>query len=110
MATKIVRLDDLDPATEAAETILYSVEGDFYEIDLGEKNAAALRSALAKFTKVARPIATRDAVKQLSTNGDFDPQVVRAWLIAKGRQVNDKGRIPAELVAEWVAAGKPTTW
>lgn len=107
MASKTVLLDDLDPTAEATETILFSVDGVFHEIDLGDKNAASLRSALAKFVKVARPVLVRDAVKQLTTNGDFDPQVVRAWLIAKGRQVNDKGRIPQELVTEWVAAGRP---
>lgn len=109
MAKKTVLLDDLDSNVEATETVLFSIEGEFFELDLSEKNATSLRTALGKYTKAGRPVAVRDAVKQLTTNGDYDPAIVRAWLVAKGRQVSEKGRVPAELVSEWVAAGRPTT-
>ena len=110
MAKKTVLLDDLDNTQEATETVLFSIEGEFYELDLSEKNATSLRTALAKYTKAGRSVPVREAVKQLTTNGDYDPQVVRSWLEAKGRNVSAKGRVPSELVAEWVAAGRPTSW
>ena len=53
MATKVVKLDDLD-ATEDAETVVFSLWDQKYEIDLGEKSQAALDKALSPFVAKAR--------------------------------------------------------
>lgn len=111
MASKTVLLDDLDPTAEATETVLFSVDGVFTEIDLGEKNAAALRTALTKYAKAGRVIQARDAFKRLANggngHGEYDPTVVRAWAIAKGIPVAEKGRVSEEIVSQWRAAGSP---
>jgi hypothetical protein len=83
--------------------------------------------------KVARPIPGREALRRASlpasnggtgngyattsangsSNGqgngqmalpEFDPPTVRAWLLANGHQVQDKGRIPENLVWVWYNA------
>jgi len=45
----------------------------------------------------------KDLAKASNGAGDFDPVVVRAWAQRNGRPVKDRGRVPAELVAEWRA-------
>lgn len=117
MATKVVTLDDLDGTSEAAETVLYLLDGQYLEIDLSTDNAKKLRDALAKFVAVSRPVPAKEATRRIaaygsgpalhvSSNGavgpnDFDPAVVRAWAISKGKEIGDKGRVSQALVAEW---------
>jgi hypothetical protein len=59
---EILLTDDLDgnelPAGKG-ETVTFALDGSSYEIDLGTKDAAALRRALAVYTKAARPIRNR---------------------------------------------------
>ena len=45
--------DDLDGG-DATETVAFGLDGRSYEIDLNDKNAKALRDALAKFIAVSR--------------------------------------------------------
>ena len=45
--------DDLDGG-DATETVAFGLDGRTYEIDLNDKNAEALRDALAKFIAVSR--------------------------------------------------------
>ena len=51
----IVLVDDLD-GTEATETVSFGLDGTSYEIDLNDKNAAALRDALAGYVGHARKV------------------------------------------------------
>lgn len=118
MATKVVTLDDLDGTSEAAETVLYLLDGQYLELDLSADNAKKFREALAPFAAVSRPVQAKDAARRIAANGsmptlhvngngvpkpegDFDPAVVRAWAIANGHQIGDKGRVPQNLVAAW---------
>lgn len=55
----IVLIDDLDGTEGAAETVAFGIDGDTYEIDLTEKNAAAMRKAFAKYAEVARSTGKR---------------------------------------------------
>jgi hypothetical protein len=110
MASKTILLDDLDPTVEATETVLFSIDGTAFEIDLGEKNAAAIRSALSKYTKAGRGFTIRELVKRTENGNGFDPQIVRAWAQMKGLAISDKGRVPEEVVNQWRSAGSPTSW
>ena len=51
----IVLVDDLD-GSEASQTVSFGLDGTTYEIDLGDKNAAALREALAGYIGHARKV------------------------------------------------------
>jgi nucleoid-associated protein Lsr2 len=133
MATRTVKIDDFDGTSEATECPIFSLGPEFFEIDLSKGNADKLRADLAPWMKVARPIAGREALRRASlpvpngvtgngyattsangsVNGqgngqmalpEFDPPTVRAWLLANGHQVQDKGRIPENLVWVWYNA------
>ncbi|WP_294981886.1 Lsr2 family protein, partial [uncultured Microbacterium sp.] len=61
MARKIVHqlVDDLDGTVLEVgdgETVLFSLDGTAYEIDLTTDNAAALRDALAPYVAAARSV------------------------------------------------------
>lgn len=50
---KVVFLDDLD-GSDADQTMTFSLDGQWYEIDLSSENLRRLREALAPFTAKAR--------------------------------------------------------
>lgn len=102
MATKLVTLDDLD-SSEGAETVLFSLHGVNYEIDLSPANVTKLEKALSVFIDKGREVATK---KPASSNGETAK--IRAWLQANGHQVQDKGRIPQDLVDKYTAAQAAT--
>lgn len=56
---EITRVDDLDGASGADETIRFAVDGSDYEIDLTARNAAEFRSALNVYVGAARKIGGR---------------------------------------------------
>ena len=98
--------DDLDKTSEAAETITFGLDGVTYEIDLSEANAAALRSALAPYTEVARRIGGGRAKPGSRKRGASasDATEVRAWAKAKGMKVSERGRVPADVREAYEAA------
>jgi Lsr2 len=111
MAKKIVTLDDLDASQEAEETMLYLVDGEYWEIDLSANNAREFREAFARYVKVSRPVPAKEAARRLaagtgtfgtgSSYGDYDPAVVRTWAQRNRVEVSDKGRIPEHVVTMW---------
>ena len=102
MATITSRVCDIDPKHKEAERHVFGADGEYFAADLCAEDAGKLTGALEPFTKVGTPLSAKDALKGDGA-GSFDPAVVRAWAIRKGKQVNERGRIPADLVAEWRA-------
>jgi hypothetical protein len=112
----IVQLtDDLDgkPIAEGrGETVRFALDRQDYEIDLGEKNAKAMRDAMTKYVSAARRVsgAARSAGRGRSSSRstaaarDYDPKAVRAWAESQGIEVSQRGRVPAELVAKFQEA------
>ena len=101
MATKTVTetICDLDGTVPATETIVFGLNGKSYTIDLSEAYAQGLRDAFAPYIAVAR--GPRPApVKRL-----YDPAAVRRWAISQGAEVSARGRVSAELIAAYQAAG-----
>ncbi|MEU9272887.1 Lsr2 family protein [Streptomyces sp. NPDC048251] len=108
--TIIQLLDDLD-GSEASETIVFGLDGRTYEIDLNEKNAAKLRKALAPYADKGRKLnqtrgGRRGGATQAAASGG-DTALIRAWAKENGYDVNDRGRVPAE-IKEAYAKGKVT--
>jgi len=108
MAKKtIVQLtDDLD-GSKADKTVSFSLDGVSYEIDLSQKNASALETALSKYISAARRTSGRAAASRgraKRTNVNAHPKAVRAWAASNGIQVNPRGRIPADVVQKFEAA------
>lgn len=100
-------IDDLD-GTAAEGTVRFGLDGAEYEIDLNAEHAEALRTALARYIDAARRVsgAQRPAKsrRKASTSG-VDNTEVRDWARGQGIEVKDRGRIPAELVVKFKAAG-----
>ncbi len=111
----IVQLtDDLDGKAIAegrGETVRFALDRQDYEIDLGEKNAKAMRDVLEKYVSAARRVSTaraggrgRGSGRSSAASRDYDPKAVRAWAEAQGIEVSQRGRVPAELVAKFQEA------
>jgi Lsr2 len=111
----IVQLtDDLDgkPIADGhGETVRFALDRQDYEIDLGEKNAKAMRDAMNKYVAAARRVSgsTRGRSRgggrsAAAATRDYDPKAVRAWAESQGIEVSQRGRVPADLVARFQAA------
>lgn len=110
MAKKVVTLDDLDNSQEAEETLVYLLDGEYWEIDLSADNAKKFRDAFAKYIKVSRSVTAKDAARRIITNGaygvgtsygEYDPAAVRTWAQENSIEVSDKGRVPEHIVSMW---------
>jgi hypothetical protein len=112
MAQKIQTffIDDLD-GSEADGTVLFGLDGTQYEIDLSTGHAKELRTALACYVEADRRVT--GAARRAGQNGRKAPAngvsntEVRAWAKTRGLEVKERGRIPAEVIAQYQeAAGK----
>ncbi len=104
---EILLTDDLDgrdlPAGKG-ETVTFAIDGSSYEIDLGSKNAAALRKVLAVYIEAARPVRNRRGKKVSRSAIGADARTVKEWARANGYEVNDRGRVPAHIRTAFDAA------
>ncbi|MFC0673874.1 histone-like nucleoid-structuring protein Lsr2 [Brachybacterium hainanense] len=102
--TTVELVDDLD-GTPATETVMFSLDGVGYEIDLSASNAAAMRAGMASWLSGARRVPARalrergeePAPTDPSRRGRRDPEQLRAirrWARSHGYEVGDRGRIP----------------
>lgn len=99
-------VDDLDRAadpsstTPATETVRFSHDGVYYEIDLSAEHAKTFSELVAPYKDAGRRqrSATRRprAVRRRSED-------IRAWARTRGLKVSERGRIPASVVAEYEA-------
>jgi hypothetical protein len=102
-------IDDLD-GSQADDTVRFGLDGSEYEIDLSAKNAETLRKALAPYLEAARRTPgskrpTRQARRSGGSGSGVNTAEVREWAKSQGIQIKDRGRIPAELIAKFKAAG-----
>ncbi len=114
MARRIVHqlVDDLDGTVldpGAGDTVLFSLDGIAYEIDLTDANAAVLRETLQPYVEAARRVSGGRAAATSSASGrrrrgqqDYGP--VRAWAKENGYQVSERGRVPAAVIEAYEAA------
>jgi hypothetical protein len=117
MARRIVHqlVDDIDGTVlevGSGETVLFSLDGVAYEIDLTDAHAAALRDAVEPYIAAGRRIsgAARASGSSSSSGGgrrrtgqtDYAP--IRAWAKDNGYQVSERGRVPASVIAAYEAA------
>ena len=104
----VTLIDDLDGG-KAAETITFGLDGASYEIDLSKKNATALRKAVADFVDHGRRVRAGSAPapkaqRRPAPRQGPNPAAVRLWATAQGLTVSTRGRVPAELIAQYEAA------
>lgn len=118
MTRRIVHqlVDDLDGTVlevGSGETVLFSLDGTAYEIDLTDENAAALRDALGPFISAGRSVSARGGSvpaprgstgRAQKRTGQRDYAPVRAWAAQNGYTLSERGRIPAAVLEAYDAA------
>lgn len=94
----IVLVDDLN-GSEATETVTFGLDGTTYEIDLNDKNAAALRDVLSGYIGHGRKVgaAARRGRRTAATASGPSAKEIRDWARANGHDVPDRGRVSAEV-------------
>jgi hypothetical protein len=109
MATKtIVSLFDDLTEEPADTTVRFGLDGKDYEIDLTDANAQELRDQFSRYISAGRKAGGRrasSAVKPAKPFNGFDPAAVRAWAASNGFTVSARGRIKAEVLEAYRAAG-----
>ena len=102
---QVLLVDDLD-GSQADETVTFGLDGVSYEIDLSSGNAGKLRSELAQYVEHARKAAATPARRRRARTGAGREQSarIREWAKAHGKKISERGRIPADILAEYEAA------
>jgi hypothetical protein len=111
--TVVTMTDDLDGG-KAEGTVVFSVGGTNYEIDLSKKNAAALDKALAPYVAAARKVrddgSTRRRVsasngrRTSASRGNAEVSAVREWAKTNGYEVSERGRLSGAILDAYHAA------
>jgi Lsr2 len=109
MATKtqVVLIDDLT-GDLADTTVMFALDKTEYEIDLSNENATEMREGFSRYVEAARKVTgggRRSAPAPKPTYAGYDPAAVRAWAAGQGIEVNARGRIRADVVQKFRAAG-----
>jgi nucleoid-associated protein Lsr2 len=110
----VTLVDDLDGSSAADETVVFSLDGVSYEIDLASKNAKKLRGDLTPWVAASRRIGgrRRPSATGRDGRGSIDREqsaAIREWGRQNGYQVPRRGRIPADLLAAFRAAHTRTS-
>jgi hypothetical protein len=103
---EVVLIDDIDGGN-ADETVRFSLDGTSYEIELSAANARRLRDAFAPYVGHGRKAAARSRRRSYGSSGGAAggrSAEIRAWAKERGLEVNERGRIPADLAAKFEAA------
>jgi hypothetical protein len=107
MAQKVsvLLVDDID-GSDADETIQFGLDGTHYEIDLNSDHVGELRGQLQRYVKAARNITSSAGLPargRRTAQSDARNKKIRDWAGERGLEVNDRGRIPASIVAQYEA-------
>ena len=104
MATRVLTTlqDDID-GSAAVETIRFALDGVEWEIDLSERNANRLRNSLGDFIAHGRKVGGKRRTRASASH--VDTKAVRKWAQANGIELNNRGRIPLEVMERYRAAG-----
>lgn len=102
-------VDDLDgTASSDVSTVLFSLDGVTYEIDLSETNAERLRGSLSEYVDAGRRVGGRlkrgGKASQNGSSASNDAGLVRAWANENGFGLSGRGRIPSHVVEAYRAA------
>src|SRR5215211_1772090 len=108
-ATVEMLVDDLD-GSEASETIRLGWNGEWRELELSQKNLAALARAFDRYWNAGRPVgsdgtarrpSTRTRARRRSRKVARDPRAIRAWATENGITVPSRGRIPGGIEQQY---------
>jgi hypothetical protein len=110
--TAIELVDDLTgeaiPDGEG-QTVAFTFQGVSYEIDLSDDSIAELTDALSPYIESGRRVGgrpSRSRVAAVAKVVPIDTKTVRAWADANGIEVSSRGRLAADVIEQYRAAGK----
>ena len=113
MARQVIEtlIDDID-GKAADETVRFGIDGFDYSIDLSGRNAGKLRSLLSAYqdagTRLGRSAVSgtgqREMVGGRRAGSREENRAIREWAAKQGKELSERGRIPAAIVAEYRAA------
>lgn len=100
---KVTQVSDLDEGIEADETVRFSLDGTEYEIDLSADQAAGMRAAVLPFVEKARKVTRRRNGKGNGKKRHARPDLpdIREFARARGYEINERGRVPGRIIAEY---------
>lgn len=109
--TQVLLIDDLDGGP-GDETVLFSLDGAGYEIDLSAENASKMRDALALYVGNARKLSSRSggtrrargAAASTGSGSGGRTAPIRQWAREHGYTVSARGRVPGHIVDAYNAA------
>lgn len=101
--TQVLFVDDLDGSV-ATGTVRFGIGGTEYEIDLSRAHAEELAAAAGPYIAAARKVTAARRSARTAHPARHDHSEVRAWARAQGLKVSDRGRIPANVLAQYEAA------
>lgn len=93
--TTVLLVDDLEGGP-AEETVLFSLDGISYEIDVNDRNAKRLRDLLRRYAEAGRYVSGSRlprASPQTTERRRLSEQI-RSWAAANGYPLVGNGRIP----------------
>lgn len=108
MAQRVVTLFTDDISGEQGDEIdthTFSIDGVSYEIDLGPDNYDKFLEAMGPFVKAGRKVGgtRKGGARRRQTTGP-EPTKVREWAKSQGLEVNERGRVPRDIVEKYQAA------
>lgn len=113
MAKKVTvaLVDDIDGQTAADETVVFSVDGVAYEIDLASPNADKLRNQLSVWVQHGRKVNRRRRgsapfrARHSPVSTDREQSgAIREWARKNEYEISSRGRIPAGILDAYNAA------
>ena len=99
-------IDDIDGGP-AEGTVRFGLDGTDYEIDLSTAHSEELHKVLAGYVTHARKAAgtARRGPRGRRGADSLDTRKVREWARGQGIDVRERGRVPAEVIEKYKAAG-----
>lgn len=102
--TVVYRVDDLNGTKRDVESVVFSLDGFFYEIELSAANRKRLRKALDKFITAGRIVHASTVLTDVRETS----LSIRQWAHKKGYDVGARGRLRQEIVDAYNAEnGQP---
>ena len=100
---QVLLVDDID-GSEATETVTFGLDGVAYEIDLSRATRPDA-GELAQYVEHARKAGSAQSPPPPANGAGREQSArIREWASTHGHKVNERGRIPANIVAEYEAA------
>jgi hypothetical protein len=97
-----------DGEVEGTETVSFAFDGTSYEIDVCSNHAKDLREKFGQYVEHARRVTGGGGGRRRRASrggpGRQQSAEIRAWAKQHGRQVSERGRIPAAIIAEYEAS------